>query len=370
MKPKINHSVLHLIDTTGPGGAETVFLDIAEGMQHRGWTSHVVLVGPGWVATEAAARGLSFEVIPTYGRFDVSFARRLLQAVKSKGAEAIHAHLFSPAVYASAVSLFCRVPVIATFHGSSDLRSNGIGALLRNRMISRRAHLVCVSNAMLKQAKVTPGIETATVIHNGVDHRRFNSGDRQAVRSEMGVPDDTILIGAIGNLRPAKDYATFLHAARNLADESRLRFAVVGDTETPLYEELTALRDKLGLAERLRFWGFRTDIPSVLSALDVLVISSSNEGFSLVAVQAMAAGTAVVSTRCGGPEEIIEDGVSGVLVPVGDADALSRAIRAVATSDDLRKTLAAGGLQRVLERFSLSSMLDSYEELYRRVLTT
>src|SRR5690606_25498155 len=123
-------------------------------------------------------------------------------------------------------------------------------------------------------------------------------------------------------------------AAAHLSPDQRLAFAVVGQRTEPLHEELCALRDSLGLRDRVAFWGFREDAPEVMAAFDVLAISSKSEGFSLAAVQAMAAGTPVVATRSGGPEEILTDGVDGILVERRSPEALAYGIRTILEDED------------------------------------
>lgn len=309
--------------------------------------------------------GLPVDVLPTAGRFDLHLLRGLYRLVREHDIRLVHAHLFSPAVYASAVRLLAGVPVVATFHGLSDAAASGFGGRLRYRLIERNAAAVAVSEP-LADALGRAGLERdrVHVIHNGVDTGAFASGDRAAVRDELGVAEGSILVGSLGNLRAAKDYANLIRAAALLAHDPRFRFAIVGERSEPLYSELLELRDELGLTDRFHFWGFREDVPDVMAAFDVLVISSSTEGFSLAAVQGMAAGTPVVATRSGGPERIITDGADGLLVPPGNPVALAEAIARIADDRDLRTSVVECARRTVASRFSLSAMLDRYEELY------
>ena len=188
------------------------------------------------------------------------------------------------------------------------------------------------------------------------------------IRREHGIPDEGILVGALGNVRAAKDFRTLLRAAAELAEDRRLHFAVVGERTEPLYGELLQLRDQLGLSDRVSFWGFRSDVPDVMAAFDVLAISSSSEGFSLAAIQAMAAGTPVVATRSGGPEQIITDEKDGLLVPAGSPVDLAQAVRRLAKEPALGIRLADAARQTATERYSLSAMIESYQGLYLDLL--
>lgn len=330
----------------------------------------MVVVGPGWVLDNVRAAGLPVDVVETRGRLDLRYIRGLHALVRRHHIDLIHAHLFSPAVYASAIGAWAGVPVVATFHGESDVESGGLGRRLRYRLVDRQAVVVGVSDA-LAQRIGEPGLvrpDHIRIIQNGVDLAAFGNGDGAAVRREHGIPADAVLIGALGNIRPAKDYFTLIRAAAALGPEKPVRFAVVGERTEPLYGELQALRDSLGLQDRLSFWGFRDDVPNVIAAFDMLVVSSSSEGFSLAAIQAMAAGTPVVATRSGGPEGIITDERDGLLVPPRDPEKLAIAISRLIDDAALGDSLAERARATVRERFSLEAMLDRYEHLYRHLV--
>jgi glycosyltransferase involved in cell wall biosynthesis len=330
----------------------------------------MVVVGPGWVLESVRAAGLRVDVVETRGRLDLRYIRALRALVRRHHIDLIHAHLFSPAVYASVIGAWAGVPVVATFHGESDVESGGLGRRLRYRLIDRQAVVVGVSEALAERlaepALVRP--EHIRIIQNGVDLAAFESSDGAAVRREHGIPADSVLIGALGNIRPAKDYFTLLRAAAAVAQERKVVFAVVGERTEPLYGELQALRDSLGLRDRFQFWGFRNDVPDVIDAFDLLVVSSSSEGFSLAAIQAMAAGTPVVATRSGGPEGIITDEQDGLLVPPRHPEKLAAAIARLIDDRPLADSLAGRARATVRERFSLDAMLDRYEALYAHLV--
>lgn len=365
----LSRSVLHLIDTTGPGGAETVCLQVAHGLQERGWDARIALTGPGWVLDRAQELMLPVDVVETKRRLDLRYALGLRRLVRNHGIRLIQAHLFSPAVYASAVGAWTGTPVVATFHGVSDVESGGFAGRQRYSLVGRRARVVCVSESLRRQLALGGVIASGTieVIHNGVDLAAFPGRDGAAVRVRQDVPADAMLVGALGNIRPAKDYANLLRAAAAI-DHPRVHFAIVGQQTPPLYDELVALRARLGLEDRVAFWGFCDDVPDVMAAFDLLAISSRSEGFSIAAIQAMAAGLPVVATRSGGPEEIVTDGEDGLLVPPGDPAALAAAIRRVIDSASVGKRLGQRARQTAGDRFSLDRTLDRYERLYEEIL--
>ncbi len=363
--------VLHLIDTTGPGGAETVFLQLADGLRQRGWDSRAVVVGAGWVLDQVREIGLGVDVVRTRGRLDFGYLLALRALIRRHRIQLIQAHLFSPAVYASAIGAITSTPVIATLHGSSDTTAPGIGGRLRYQLLERRARVVCVSETLRDEllSRQRLSVDTVSVVHNGVDVDIFAAADGTRVREELGVSARGILVGALGNVRPAKDYATFIRAAATLAADERFHFVIAGERTQPLYGELLELRNELRLESRVQFIGFREDVPDLLAGLDTLVISSSSEGFSLAALQAMAAGTPVVATRSGGPQGILTDEEDGLLVPVRSPQELAAAVRRLADDPALASGLRTRARETVREQFSLSAMLDRYERLYAESLS-
>lgn len=361
-------NVLHLIDTTGPGGAETVFTDLVRGLDRSRFHSVVVTAGPGWVEDTIRAAGLQSETITQRGRFALKYARRLRALLTRERVDLVHAHLVGASVYASLAALGTGVPVLGTIHGQADLPMFDRLALLRYGVLRLGAtHVVAVSEALrrtfIARARF-PALRTS-VIYNGIDPGLFHPGNDSGFRRELGISDEEFVFGALGNVRAPKAYDVLLRAAALLAMEARpCRVVIVGDTSGTVFPQLQQLHDSLGLGQRVLFAGFRRDVPQVLRAFDAFALSSRLEGFSLATVQALATGLPVVATRSGGPEEILENGVTGLLVPPDDPPALSAAMRRLRDDDQLRRRLAGGGPTVVAARFNRLGMLEAYQRLY------
>ena len=361
--------VLHLIDTTGPGGAETVFVDLASEIQARGYSSLAVVAGEGWVAQTLRARGLEPLIVPSQGAFDFRYLTRLVGIIRSRKIDVVQAHLFTSSVYGSVAARLCGIPSICTFHGQPDLGSKSRWLSLKFRLLNWAAtRVVFVSETLRASFLAVTDFRPAAsvVVHNGIDPSAFANAADASVRTELGVRDDEFLILSVGNIRPAKSYDVLLQAARRLVDAGiPCRFVVVGHPKQRLLDELLALRSKLGVDQCVEFLGFRADVARLLSAADLFLLTSKTEGFSLATVQAMAAGLPVVVTRSGGPEEIVQDGVSGRLVDIGDDRGIANAIVELRADPALARRLAAAGAATVRERFALRSMLDGYDRLYQ-----
>ena len=197
-------------------------------------------------------------------------------------------------------------------------------------------------------------------------------GDRAAVRREFKVADDEPLVGMIAMMRPMKGHRVLFAALPRIAAlVPRLRLLVVGEAldDNPLPGELRAEAARHGLADRVQFAGYRTDMPNILAALDLKVLPSvCDEGVPQVLSQAMAMGVPVVSTSVGAIGELVEDGVTGRLVAPHDADALAEAVAAQLTDRANAARMAVAARERVRLRYSVEVMAERTERLYQRLM--
>jgi len=208
------------------------------------------------------------------------------------------------------------------------------------------------------------------VIHNGVNPREFTPlTGASAFRRELGFSQADFVVGFVGRLQPVKGIEVFLHAAALLnAWPGNYRFVIVGDGDPAYKQAMFDLREKLGLRDKVEFVGFRSDVSHVMGAFDVYALTSKSEGFSLSTIEAMASGVPVVATRCGGPEQILEDGVSGVLAENGSATGVADAIRRLYSDAGERRRMAEAGRAAVLAHFTVDAQVAKYERLYDQML--
>jgi len=369
--------VLQFIETTGPGGAETIFLSLLAGLNEKDWEVVPLVTGTGWLKTRIEELGFLPSELPTGGSFDFRLLSGIKALIRKESIDLVHTHLQGATVYGTLAAALAGIPVVATFHGFPDLDFGGATGWLKTGLLRRSGtHFAFVSDALRRDALevglVPP--QRAEVIGNGIDTAVFGpSLDRDdGHEAPDGSPrPGPFLVGAVGNVRPAKDYGNLIRAAARLQMEApgRFRFLIYGQKTDPLYSELIALRGEFGLTEaQVSFEGFCDDVPGAMAGLDCLAIASNSEGFSLAAIQAMSSGVPVVATRCGGPEEIIDDQVDGLLVPAADPEGLAAGLRLVSESLGLRGALVGAARRKVEERFSLAAMISKYERVYRKVL--
>ncbi len=367
-------TIFHVIETVGPGGAETVFIQLAT--RESAERNVAALPGPGWVADRLNAGGVTpLELSISRGRSLLDFGayRDLVRHIRENDVDLLHSHTLGMSVYACLVGFRTGIPVVCTLHGEPDLGRSERWRRIKLAILRRgAARIVLVSNHLrddfVQESRIAVG--RTSVVHNGVDCDRHAGGPDRAFRAELGISDDSFLFGAVGNVRALKAYDNLLRAAAiAVKSNPNLRFAVVGETGSGrLMQELLHLRAELGLENIVHFAGFRQDITLPLRSFDAFVLSSKSEGFSIATVQAMASGLPVLATRSGGPEEIITNGVDGLLVARAAPAALAAAMLRLAGDNELQTRLGAAARASARAKFSLAKMLQSYEEIYDAAL--
>jgi glycosyltransferase involved in cell wall biosynthesis len=208
--------------------------------------------------------------------------------------------------------------------------------------------------------------ERISVIHNGVDRRRFFPDPRMRarMRQELGLAEDEFCVGCVGNFFPVKGHATALEAMQELAARrENWRLLLIGEgPERSKLEKFVAERPAWN--HRVSFLGTSDRIPELMNAMDVYVLPSVAEGISNSLLEAMASALPVIAANTGGNPEVVVDGDSGLLFPVGDARALAGHLMALEADSERRRAFADRALRRVREEFSLDSMIAKYAGLY------
>lgn len=205
-----------------------------------------------------------------------------------------------------------------------------------------------------------------TVVIHGIEHP-VPTLSRRVARSRLGLPEDGLVVGTVGNLTPKKDHRTLLDTVAVLPEASRPTLVIVGTG--PMDRELRAHARSLGIADSVIFAGLRQDVTEILPAFDVFVLSSRHEGLPLALVEAMAAGVPVVATEVGGIPEIVTDGVEGVLVRPGAPHELAAVLAGLLADAEARGRLAATGHERA-RTLDIATAQRQIEDVYAAVLAT
>lgn len=368
--------ILHISSARAFGGGERHFVDLTRALHVRGHQVYVALA-PG-SPLHAALDTLPAENIFTLhlrNSFDLASAIKLSRILRQRQIEIVHAHMardYSLAVLAAWTTPGVRL--IITRHVLFPL--SRIHALT----FSRAARVIAVSEAVAEALRSQKLLSAGRlrVIPNGVELSRFNvqSGevDLKEGREQFG-DDATFLVGTIGELSHVKGQEDFVRAAAIVARRcaAPVRFIVVGEDKSRAGDErakICQLITDLRLTDHVHLLGKLdgNDVPSFLSSLDVFVSASRSEAFGLATVEAMAAGAAVVTTATAGAREIITDGVTGRIVPVGDPSNMAAAILELLQDEDARRRLGLAARAMVSSRYKLERMVSETERVYGEAL--
>ena len=323
--------------------------------------------GDSWVVDEYRIRRL-------YGVATMKQQIAFGKSLRRERTQILHTYGFYPNVFAIPAARLAGVPVIiGAVQDVGDIWTFWQHTVQKQCL--RLADHIVVNAEAVKRDLLQRGYdaERLSVIPNGTDCERFRlRGDGEVVRREWNIPSDVPVVGVLARLMRIKGQEVFLRSAALIAaNNPHVRFVIIGDnSDNPEYKaELKQLTGRLGLEDRVVFTGFRTDVPELLSALSVAVSPSLGlEGMSNSILEAMAAGVPVVATRVGGTPEIVEDGVSGLLVSPGDPEALAAAISRLLHDNTMAKQLGETARRRVFGRYSLEQAVASTERLYEDLL--
>lgn len=362
--------ILHTIDTTGPGGAETVFINLVKGLDKNRFYSIAAIKGPGWVCDTLRSNGIEPIFIPAKGGFNIQYLYRLIRIIRDHKIDVIQSHLLGSNLYCSLAGLICRVPVVSTFHGFVD--TSGLERLvgLKFKILNLgSSQIVFVSDKLREHYTERYGVDSqkSMTIYNGVDTSVFFPKKDSSLRTELNINKQHILIGAVGNIRPAKGYDVFLKAAQLIYKECpHCRFLIAGQGSGDLYDSLLSLRKDLDLEHVFHMVGFKIDTARVLNNFDIFVLPSTSEGFSISTIEAMSCGLPVVVTRSGGPEEIVVNGINGMIVEC-DKEILANAIIECIKNKSMSNSLSKNASLYVLNNFNIMEILRKYEIIYSKL---
>jgi glycosyltransferase involved in cell wall biosynthesis len=238
------------------------------------------------------------------------------------------------------------------------------------------AHLIAVSRAVAESLAAGPVPQSRiSVVHDPVEVERIEAATarRDAVRRELGIAPGQVAVAIFGRVMEWKGQREFVLAAiEAMRSDASIRAVIVGDESDGSREYFDAVRALAGaspFAERFVFAGFRADVEACYAAMDVVVHASiTPEPFGMVVPEAMAAGKPVIAADAGGPREVVDDGVDGILVPPGDVPALAEAILRLSRDPGLRERMGAAGSRKARERFRGETAAERVMDVYREVL--
>jgi glycosyltransferase involved in cell wall biosynthesis len=368
--------VLHCITDLSPDGAQRTLLRLMGSLDPSRFESRVVcLRAGGSLAAAFQSAGFSALELGMYrGIPSVGGLMRLRSIVREWRPHLVQGWMYHGNIAALMAARMSGLSVPVLWNVRRCLYDISRDRVLTRWTIRTGARLsrwvnriiYCVELAALQHEALGFEPSRRIVIPNGFDTLRFKPMERRraALRRELGVSDDALLVGAVGRYHPQKDFEGFLRgAAFAVWGGIDAHFVLVGRGVSPDNRKLVSLASELGISSRIHLLGERQDIPTIMSGLDLFVSSSDNEGFSNVLGEAMACGIPCVATDVGAAREVLL-GV-GRLVPSGEPFALGAAIsEMLSLSGERRAAIGVRGRMRIEERYSFERMVDRYATLY------
>lgn len=375
--------VVHIITKLELGGAQRNTLHTVEHLDPARWDK-VLLTGPGGVLDQEAREGRTFTAIfvpalvreVRLGR-DLTALLGLTRHLMRLRPDIVHTHSSKAGVLGRLAARLARVPVVVhTVHGFSFSPNHSPVHRTLYRWAERAAaplttRFFCVSRANLEEG-IRLGFwrrDEVDLVRSGIPlaDYRDRTDDPAEVRASLGIPTEAPVVGSVGNFKPQKAPLDLLRAfAAASARVPSARLVVAGDG--PLRARAEEEASRLGIADRVHLLGWRRDVPRLLRAFDVFLLTSLWEGLPRSILQARAAGVPVVATAVDGSVEAVEEGVTGYLVAPRDAEAAGSRVATLLLDPGLRRRMGEAATEG-LEEFDISEMVRRQEEIYARLLS-
>jgi len=359
--------ILHIIHQLGVGGAENGIVNLVNQMNPAEFDTGICTFSGGGSLTGRLDRFKTdlFELNKRNGN-DPLLILRLGRKLRKWKPNIVHTHSWGTLVEGILGSKLAGVPIVV--HGEhGTIQRKPLNLFIQRLFWHMADQILSVSSA--HRERISEVIKypqnKIKVVLNGVDTMRFKPNLRfHQIREELGLNRDQTLIGTVGRLVPVKNHRFLLHAFAKLCEQcDSCWLAIVGDG--PLEKDLKQISQDLGIGSRVFMMGLRTDMPPILQAFDIFVLPSISEGMSNIILEAMSTALPVVATNVGGNPDIVQDGVNGRIVELGDIGGLSRILGELLEQKNSRKSLGEQARKMILTRFGLSVMVRNYEKLYR-----
>ncbi|MFM9050890.1 MAG: glycosyltransferase [Bacteroidota bacterium] len=355
--------ILHVSTAQTWRGGEQQLLYLTKGISAEGISQ--VLVTPIGSVLSGKSQAKNVQTIGFTSRLSLPFI--IANTVRKYVCSIIHvhdSHAHTAAVVAAAL-LGMNKPIIVSRRVDFKV-SNSPFSRWKYRHASIRK-IICVSDAV--RTVMRQDIKDRSllrVVYDGVEVKDFFRADRSTLLNELGIPHEMKLVGNVSALADHKDHPTFLRAAAELVSKRKdIRFLLAG--AGPEESNIRELITKLGLQKHVLLLGFRSDPIRVISSLDVFMMTSKTEGLGSVVLDAFSCGTPVVATDAGGLPELVENGKTGLLVPVSDHQALASAVNRLLDEKTLAQNLTIAARAKVQE-MSYKAMCRNTLDIYREVV--
>jgi glycosyltransferase involved in cell wall biosynthesis len=352
-------TILQVISQRHLSGAERVCLMLSESLQRRGHRVILLCKKDAAMLGEAAQRGIETRIPGLSGKFNPLVALGILRIAREVHADVIHTHLSTASQWGGVAGRLGGIPVVAHVHA------------MNSRYFFLLADAMIACSEGVRQHIIEQGVsgERIRTIYNGIDSQRLLiTQDSAGMRSSLGIAGDAPAIACIAHLADKKGQADLVRAVALLKDIwPDLHCFLVGTGEN--MDSLRRLAENLGLAHRAVLLGYRTDAVAIMNAMDMIILPSlGKEGLPLVLLEAALLGKPAICSNIPGNNEVVVDGVTGLLFPPGDAAALADRIDALLSDCEQRRQMGNAARERAGREFTIEAMTDRVEGLYRQLL--
>ncbi len=357
--------ITFVIEALTVGGAERMVVDIANELASRGDHVNVICLTCMGELAASLSGDVGLVTLNKKPGVDLSIVKRLRQTILSQKADVVNSHLWTANLWTRLALVRSSVPVVVTEH-NRDVWKQAHNRVI-DRMLSKfTARLVAVSRDTANFYKQDVGVpeDLVLVINNGVDTQRYANGEGTAIRAQLA-PNEEFLVGTVGRMAAQKNHIRLVETAAILKSWGLVLNVVVAGDGPERERTEKAIVDN-NVADCVTLLGERSDVPDLLSALDVFVLSSDREGHPLSALEAQAAGTPVVLTDAGGSADAISgsgDECGGILVEKSP-DALARALKDLADDRGRLEKMGHIASAYALEHFDKKTMIDRYSDVF------
>lgn len=362
-------NILQVCSADAMGGGEVHVADLVRALASRGHAVHLAVRPESPLREPLAGVVASWHEMPLRNSLDVQSARAMTEVIKRHDIDIVHAHVGRDYLVAALAVRKAKAKLVLTRHHYLPLNRSAV----YRWMLGDVAAVIAVSDSVRASVleRLELPLDRVRTIPNWIDPARFQPVERDDARGMFRLRGN-VVVTCIGQLTPAKGQEEFVRAAGRVTQmRPDVEFLLAGEeTEDgrPFTGQLAALAESVGLGEKLRFMGHVQNIPDLLAAVDVVVIPSWDEGFSLVAIEALAARRAVLASNVGGIAGIIRDNQNGLLFAPRDVHALTDKLLWLVSDAPLRERLAVQGQRDVYSRFGREQVIDQIEALYLEVL--
>lgn len=360
--------VLHVVTSLDPGGMENGVINLAHGLEGRGFETHVACLERRGAFSGRLPSSSKVVLLGKIHGFSPRAAWRLRKTISQFQPDVVHSHNLGPLIYTGLATLGGRsCPWVQGEHSQLTAEEWQPRRLRQRRWFYRGCRAIHTVSTAMREELVAHGFpaEKIVAIANGVDTTRFSAGDRREVREAFSVPSDALCIGIVGRFGPFKQHVQLIEAFEKLLPwrpHARLLIAGGGGSEEACVVRRVEASPYRSLIQLL---GFQTDPRTCYRALDLLVLPSTNEGLSNAALEAMACSVPVLARTSCGHEQIITNNEDGWIRPMDTVANLAQGLAEVLNDRFRLVDFGRKARKKVVSQFSLESMLSAYERLYR-----